>query len=1277
MKIVTHGFKSPEFTSYLRRWLLAVPFLFLLGIIGSIGFHPARADSHPYLNLPERVVQGSEWEAVPAFPSLESFKELVGAVVDPRARRLFAFTRAGEVWLFDNQPEVSTRTRVLDLRNQCRSRGDGGLVNMILHPDFGQTNSPNGRYVYLWYNYHPTPTDTPLGLVEPTWLRLSRFTLMDDLLHFDPASEYILIEQKDEHAWHSGGGMYYNPDDGFLYLAVGDEGGSYGDLNQTQRINVDLYSGILRIDLENRGGDLVKPIDRQALRGSTQGYSIPRDNPWVGQSDVLEEFFAVGLRNPHRMFYDRIRKIGWVFDVGEGSREEINVVKRGANYQWAYMEGTVAARKPKPLDLIGTEEPPVYEYGREGGRAIIGGVIYRGAQFPLMADHMIFGDHDGAIWSASVDATGGLQEVQQMYNFPGTALLSSLNLDNDGEILVAHIAQGIFYRFRNRLNDEVEFPERLSQTGAFSDVLHLVPADGLVAYNVTAPLWSDGANKSRWVSLPGGSMQGNVSAGVIFSGQDAWRFPAGTVFVKHFEILTNTLDSTSIRRLETRFLVQQEDGTVYGVTYRWLPDGSDAVVVPEGATETLEIHTPEGLRSQIWRYPGMQECLQCHTESAGFVLGLNTRQFAGIGSQGTDGRSQLEEWILEGRFANPPNLEVVGGIRPLVNPYLGEGGLSDRARSYLDSNCAHCHRPDGVRASFDFRWTTPLIRQEIIHGTVDDSLGTEGMRAIAPGHPERSAILQRVWSNESNVRMPPLARHKVDEAAATLLQQWIETMSSVEITGLEGGEVIRHSVGQLPIGIEVPGASAAVERIGLYVDGHWYAEMDPQAPRLAVGGLQSGTHVLQWEARLAGGELALSQEFPVVIENDLGLWVATPKPEVVYPANQVPVDIRFNGDPPPAFAGSNEVNEVRVRILRGEEVLAEHAGPPFTFHLNIEPGQHLLRAEVFREGRPEVLASGIFPVYTTGDPLIDITGQDGTRSVNLANINLVEVGIGQASASPRWQGYFGKVPGMVSFQNVPFEGAEGIVIPGADMGGAIGNASGLYFLGADPLEQRVYRIEGWLRSAAGTLPVQFGLTDSTGSVPIVLAPSWQRYPAVIEYTPCNCPADLRVFQVVERTTSNGDWYVASPSVVRLDPVPVQVRSKVGGEYWEETGLEVDGVASGGAAVGIENLTVLPRSFGLMTVTAWGRDGEGRLHQSAPFTILPSLTPEILQLLEEEVLVKGQPEQVYALEVSEDMVNWHEAVRWTQTFPEKWISVEKWVGSEPSSFIRVKAVPGSL
>ncbi|MBC8097384.1 MAG: chitobiase/beta-hexosaminidase C-terminal domain-containing protein [Akkermansiaceae bacterium] len=317
-------------------------------------------------------------------------------------------------------------------------------------------------------------------------------------------------------------------------------------------------------------------------------------------------------------------------------------------------------------------------------------------------------------------------------------------------------------------NAEGSLPPVLSQTGAFRDVRRLELSEGLIPYDLVVPFWSDGATKSRWVSVPDGKIQFNATG--------EWSFPQGTVFVKTFELATNETNPQFTRRLETRLLVCDDAGAVYGVTYKWRPDHSDADLLATNLTEWISIQTATGLRTQQWYYPSRQDCLTCHTPNAGHVLGVKTRQLnrdfkfpSGV----TD--NQLRTWNHIGLFNTnlaDASLNNLPQLAPLDDP---QRSLEDRARSYLDANCASCHRPGGTVAFFDARHDTAVAQQGLIGGRVLIDQRIDGARVIAPNDPWRSILFMRANTTEA-FKMPPLARNLIDEQGMRLLRQWIESL---------------------------------------------------------------------------------------------------------------------------------------------------------------------------------------------------------------------------------------------------------------------------------------------------------------------------------------------------------------------------------------------------------------------------------------------------------------------------------------------------------------------
>jgi len=300
--------------------------------------------------------------------------------------RLFILERAGRIRIFKNGALLSTP--FLDITSQVTTTGEGGLLGLAFAPDY----ATSGLF-YINYARRDPADDS----VEATVI--ARYRVSADPDRADAASEEVLLEIPQPFNNHNGGTVAFGPD-GYLYIGMGD-GGSGGDPNNLAQNDATLLGKMLRIDVSG---------------GLGSGYSIPPSNPYFGQALPLPEIWAKGLRNPYRFSFDRVFGDLYIGDVGQGTREEIDVEAfgdaGGRNYGWRLMEGSLCFNPGSgcndgspPLTL------PVYEYDHLNGRcSVTGGVAYRGS-IPGIFGHYFFADFcSGEVFSFVWDGGGGLTE---------------------------------------------------------------------------------------------------------------------------------------------------------------------------------------------------------------------------------------------------------------------------------------------------------------------------------------------------------------------------------------------------------------------------------------------------------------------------------------------------------------------------------------------------------------------------------------------------------------------------------------------------------------------------------------------------------------------------------------------------------------------------------------------------------------------------------------------------------------------------------------------------
>ncbi|MEL7025491.1 MAG: PQQ-dependent sugar dehydrogenase [Pseudomonadota bacterium] len=689
---------------------------------------------------PARPATGSSVRFEDPYPALPSFTQPTKLLLEPGAgARWFVLQKTGQVMTFD-PANADSITEYLDLNNtrSIRTNSEGGLLGMAFHPDYPVTPE-----IFLSYTInHSNPSMRSV---------ISRMTL-DDVRNPGPGTfEEVLIQIDQDFDNHNGGDIAFGPD-GFLYIGLGD-GGSGNDPRQRSQDNTRLLGAMLRIDVIGTGAD----------------YTIPTDNPFAGNptcgpadnSEPCPEIFAWGLRNPWRWAFDSDSEALWLADVGQGAREEVNLISRGGNYGWRCKEGTrdtVNVGDCQPDTLI----DPVTEYDRGFGSSITGGQVYRGNALPDLVGLYIYGDFgSGRVWAARPDAEGNFTNDElARTNFSPTAFATGL----DGELYMVDInggnGQGRVRRMVATSGNPVDtIADALSDTGCVDPNDTTQPYSGLLPYGLNAPFWSDSALKDRYIGLPNGET-------ISIDSDGDFEFPVGTVIVKNF--------SLGNRLVETRHIMRHTDGVWAGYTYEWNDAQTDATRVRGGKTTQIN--------GQTWIYPSEAQCMQCHTAAAKFALGPEINQLNRNFDYPSTGRRANQLETIEHVMMFTASLAApVSQLPQLADPLDTTADIEERARAYLDTNCASCHRPNGPAPSdLDLRYETALSDTNACD--VAPSSGTLGIadaRIIAPGNGVASVLVERMNRRDVDA-MPPIGSALIDADGVALIRTWIDQLSSCD-----------------------------------------------------------------------------------------------------------------------------------------------------------------------------------------------------------------------------------------------------------------------------------------------------------------------------------------------------------------------------------------------------------------------------------------------------------------------------------------------------------------
>jgi hypothetical protein len=311
----------------------------------------------------------------------------------------------------------------------------------------------------------------------------------------------------------------------------------------------------------------------------------------------------------------------------------------------------------------------------------------------------------------------------------------------------------------------VEPPQTLQETGLYSDFGSLEVDPKHIAYSPQYPLWSDGATKRRWISLPAGTS-------IDGSDPDTWIFPVGTRFWKEF--------SFDGQRVETRYMERRADGQWLFAAYAWSSDGREARLVSEkGRRKAYPLSA-----DRAHAIPSVSDCNVCHKGGSAEVLGFSALQLSPDRDPGAVHAEPRPSPAVDLRYLSDKALLVgLPASYQVTPPRIEAGSATERAAlGYMHGNCGHCHNEKGSMANLElflFQPAAPTALMAVV-STINRPVKklapgqpADAVLRIEPRHPDRSGLLKRVSSRYPPLQMPPLGTQLVDEEAVSLIREWI------------------------------------------------------------------------------------------------------------------------------------------------------------------------------------------------------------------------------------------------------------------------------------------------------------------------------------------------------------------------------------------------------------------------------------------------------------------------------------------------------------------------
>ncbi len=727
------------------------------------------------------TVSSGKYRFINAYPKLnEFFFSPVMVTNDGVNDLVYVVDKEGAIYVFPNKEAVvaSEVRKLLDIKSTVLNKNESGMLSMAFDPHYAS----NG-FIYVYYIYGETDEFYPRtdGIVggKTGDAILERWTVDNPTNPMSAGSRVEILRVPQIGEDHKGGMMQFHPTEHYLYLGIGE--GGYGHSAFTQNpLPGDPYNRRTNNSAQDPTTLRGKFIRIEPLAQAVDGkyYRVPADNPFVGRAGYLPEIWSMGHRNPWRWAFDTDAPYTlWETEIGQDTDlayEEVNIITKGQNYGWPVCEGT------RNRGVLGGNEtkncltdfaPPREGYGRTSGVSIIGGFVYRGPDLPNLNGSFIFGDYvSKRLWSVANDG-----QAKKLISEAFPHYISSIGTDFKKNLLISTHGRELggpssIFKVVDDDAASAQIPPTLSATGLFADLPGLIPAHGVIEYGINTGGWFDGGKVRHFAAVP--------NAGKIgFDPATMWDLPVGSAIVKHLAVATT---ANADKPFTTSVLFRQETGW-QAANYRWNTTGTDADLVVESSIE------PDGgLVNVVRKVETGSTCGGCHKDAAGRLtpLAMHTRQLNG-------------NFNYQGITAN--QLEIFNGIG-LFTAGIGNGSsydrftpptdttanLAQRAKSYLHTNCAHCHA--GTSGGMDMRYDTVLEAMNIVN---------EHNRVV-PGIPANSNVYK--YQTGAGMRMP-YGSVATNADAEILFRNWINALgidvvqTGVGVTATQSSPEVSEVVG--------------------------------------------------------------------------------------------------------------------------------------------------------------------------------------------------------------------------------------------------------------------------------------------------------------------------------------------------------------------------------------------------------------------------------------------------------------------------------------------------